>query len=128
MDSKRVLVVDDEEHIIEVLEGFFELSGYQPLVARDGEEALKVAREEKPDLILLDVMLAKLNGYQVCRALKNDESVKDIPVIMLTAKIQESEKHWARECGCDGYIAKPFELEDLRKVIEAQLEKRKTKA
>ena len=67
-------------------------------------------------------------GYQVCRALKNDESVKDIPVIMLTAKIQESEKHWARECGCDGYIAKPFELEDLRKVIEAQLEKRKTKA
>lgn len=117
MTKKRILVVDDEREIVSSLCMALEVKDYETLTAFDGQEALEVARREKPDLILLDVIMPKLNGYQVCRELKKDESTKSIPIVMLTAKTQESERYWGKETGADEYITKPFDILKLLEVI-----------
>lgn len=122
MDKKRVLIVDDEFDIVETIQFMLESEGFECLVAYDGEDALLKARTENPDLILLDIMLPKINGYQVCRLLKSDEEYKHIPIIMLTAKVQESDKFWGKESGADDYVTKPFEMEKLIQKIQGYLE------
>jgi two-component system alkaline phosphatase synthesis response regulator PhoP len=122
MDKKRVLIVDDEPDIVETIQFILESEGFECLAAYDGEDALLKARTENPDLILLDIMLPKINGYQVCRLLKFDEKYKDIPIIMLTAKVQESDKFWGKESGADDYVTKPFEMEILIQKIQGYLE------
>ncbi len=122
MNKKRILIVDDERDIVETIQFMLESEGFECLTAYDGEDALLKARTENPDLILLDIMLPKINGYQVCRLLKSDEEYKHLPIIMLTAKVQESDKFWGKESGADDYVTKPFEMEKLIQKIQGYLE------
>lgn len=123
MSKKRILVVDDEVDLVETVRFSLELEGYDVLVAYNGEEALNQARKENPDLILLDLMLPKLDGYKVCRLLKFDERYKHIPILMLTAKIQEKDKATGMETGANEYITKPFEMDELMKKVKGYLSK-----
>ncbi|MBM4350274.1 MAG: response regulator [Deltaproteobacteria bacterium] len=121
MSKKRILVVDDEVDLVETVRFSLELEGYDVLVAYNGEEALNQARKENPDLILLDLMLPKLDGYKVCRLLKFDERYKHIPILMLTAKTQEKDKATGMETGANEYITKPFEMDELMKKVKNYL-------
>jgi len=123
MNPKKILVVDDEADLVETVRFPLELDGYNVLVSYNGEDALNQARKEKPDLIILDLMLPKLDGYKVCRLLKFDERYKHIPILMLTAKTQEKDKILGMETGADEYITKPFEMDDLIKKVKAYLNK-----
>jgi DNA-binding response OmpR family regulator len=97
------------------------LEGFQVLAAYNGEEGLNQARSENPDLILLDLMLPKLDGYKVCRLLKFDERYKHIPIFMLTAKTQEKDKILGKETGADEYLTKPFDIDELIAKIKSNL-------
>lgn len=116
--KNRILIVDDEGETIELLQPRLEVAGYEVVCALGGEEGLEKARQEKPDLVLLDVMMPKLNGYQVCRELKRDPKTKGMKIVMLTAKVQESDKYWGRECGADDYVTKPYEPKELLAAIK----------
>jgi len=111
--AKRILLVDDERDLVDMVKMRLEAGGFEVLTAYDGQGALDRARREKPDLIILDLMLPKIDGYKVCRMLKFDEKYKNIPVIMFTAKAQDSDKQLGEEVGADGYITKPFEPQVL---------------
>lgn len=119
--GKKILIVDDEEDILAMVRMALESRGYDVVTARDGEEALRKARQEGPHVIVLDIVMPKLNGYQVCREIKKDESTRAIPVIMLTAKAEESDRFWGTETGADGYLTKPFDMQDLLKKIQELL-------
>jgi DNA-binding response OmpR family regulator len=121
MNKKRILVVDDEADLVETLRFSLELEGYDVLTAFNGEEALNQARKEIPDLMLLDLMLPKLDGYKVCRLLKFDEKFKHIPILMLTAKTQERDKQTGMETGANEYITKPFDMDELMKKVKGYL-------
>jgi DNA-binding response OmpR family regulator len=123
MNPKKILVVDDEVDLVETLRFPLEMEGYHVLVSYNGEDALNQARKENPDLILLDLMLPKLDGYKVCRLLKFDERYKHIPILMLTAKTQEKDKVLGLETGADEYITKPFEMDYLIDKVKAYLSK-----
>lgn len=123
-DKKRVLIVDDERDLVETISFRLEAAGYEVLSAYDGQEGLEKARDEKPDLILLDVMMPKMDGYQVCRFLKFDEDFKNIPIVMLTARGQESDKNTGAGVGADAYITKPFDSASLLLKIKELLEKK----
>ena len=123
MDKKRILVVDDEADLAKAIEIRLKQADYEVLVAYDGSAALEKARSEKPDLIILDLMLPGMSGYKVCRLLKFDERYKKIPIIMLTARSQESDEQLGLECGADVFITKPFESQMLLLKIQELLEK-----
>ena len=123
MSPKKILVVDDEVDLVETVRFPLEMEGFDVLVSYNGEDALNQARKEKPDLIILDLMLPKLDGYKVCRLLKFDERYKHIPILMLTAKIQEKDKTLGMETGADEYITKPFEMDYLMEKVKAYLSK-----
>lgn len=122
--KKRILVVDDEIDLVETLRFSLELEGYEVLVAYNGEDALHLARNESPDLILLDVMLPKMDGYKVCRLLKFDSRFRHIPIFMLTAKTQDKDRMIGEQTGADEYITKPFEMEDLMKKVKEYLKEK----
>ena len=115
------MVVDDEVDLVKTISFSLEAEGYTVLVSYNGEDALNQARKENPDLILLDIMLPKLDGYKVCRLLKFDERYKHIPILMLTAKTQEKDKIVGIETGADEYITKPFNMDELMEKIKAYL-------
>ena len=121
MEQKKILVVDDQVDLVETMKFALELEGYKVVVSYNGEDALNQARRESPDLILLDIMLPKLDGYKVCRLLKFDERYKHIPILMLTAKTQERDKLTGQETGADEYIPKPFDIEELMGKIKKYL-------
>ena len=123
MNTKRILIVDDEVDLVETVRFPLEMEGYQVLVSYNGEDALHQARKEKPDLIILDLMLPKLDGYKVCRLLKFDERYKHIPILMLTAKTQEKDRLLGRETGADEYITKPFDIDTLMEKVKTYLNK-----
>jgi DNA-binding response OmpR family regulator len=123
MNSKKILIVDDEVDLVETVRFPLEMEGYRVLVSYNGEDALNQARKENPDLILLDLMLPKLDGYKVCRLLKFDDRYKHIPILMLTAKTQEKDKALGVETGANEYITKPFEIDHLLKKVKAYLNK-----
>jgi len=123
MNKKKVLVVDDEADLVETLRFPLEMEGFNVLVCYNGEDALNQARKENPDLILLDLMLPKLDGYKVCRLLKFDERYKHITILMLTAKTQEKDKLLGKETGADEYITKPFDIDELMKKVKSYLNK-----
>ena len=116
--EKRILVVDDYLQVVEMLRIRLETAGYEVLTAYDGHEALQKARTEKPDLIILDVMLPKMNGYKVCRFLKFDKRYKDIPIIMLTSRAKQSDVEIGLQTGADEYICKPYDPVKLLKTIK----------
>jgi two-component system alkaline phosphatase synthesis response regulator PhoP len=108
MSRGKVLVVDDEEYIQHILNFSFGAEGYEVVTAADGEEAVAKARNEKPDIIVLDIMMPKMDGYEACRKLKSDPKTKDIPVILLTAKGRDVDRKLGSEAGADDYVVKPF--------------------
>lgn len=107
--GKRILVVDDEVQLVEMVKMRLEASGYDILCAYDGQDGLDKAKKDKPDLIILDLMLPKMDGYKVCGLLKNDSRYSKIPVIMFTAKAQDEDEALGRELGAEAYVTKPFE-------------------
>ncbi len=115
---KKILIVDDEQDIVESLKFVLEVSGYTCYTAYNGEDGLKLAKELLPDLIILDVMMPKINGYKISRLLKYDNKYKDIPIIMLTARSQTEDKLIGEETGVNEYITKPFELDQIVKKVE----------
>jgi DNA-binding response OmpR family regulator len=123
MNSKKILIVDDETDLVDTVRFPLELEGYHVLVSYNGEDALNQVRKENPDLILLDLMLPKLDGYKVCRLLKFDDRYKHIPILMLTARFQEKDKVLGMETGANEYITKPLEMDDLLKKVKAYLNK-----
>ena len=120
-----ILIVDDEKPIVEILKVNLVKSGYRVIEAYDGEEALKKAEEQNPDLILLDVMLPKKDGFAVCRKIRETSSV---PIIMLTAREEEVDKVLGLELGADDYITKPFSLRELLARVKANLRRINTAA
>ena len=110
---KTILLVDDEQDIIDSISVRLQASGYQIIAARDGLEALKKARSLRPDLIILDLMLPKMDGYKVARLLKFDKRYSDIPILILSARGQEIDKELARSAGADDYLVKPFDSAEL---------------
>jgi two-component system alkaline phosphatase synthesis response regulator PhoP len=121
---KKILIVDDEPDVSSLLTLMLKAQGYNVVTAGDGQEALEKARSETPDLILLDVMLPRMDGYKVARILKFDENYSQIPIIMLTAKIQERDKQTGLEMGADEYMTKPFDTTALLAKIKNILEKK----
>lgn len=122
-DKKRILIVDDEPDLLMAIKIRLTAVGYDVIMAKDGAEGLEKARKENPDLIILDLMLPKINGYKVCRFLKFDENYKHIPVIMLTARAEEDDKTLGMETGADAYMTKPFDNKELIASINKFLKK-----
>ncbi|MFL0195990.1 response regulator transcription factor [Clostridium sp. WILCCON 0269] len=121
MSKEKILIVDDEEHICELIKFNLENNGYKTIVASDGVEALKIAKEERPKLILLDVMLPGMDGYDICKEIRRDESISSTPVIMITARGEEFDKVLGLELGADDYITKPFSVRELVARVKAIL-------
>lgn len=117
----RVLVVDDEPDLVRILQFGLQSAGYVVESAPDGQEGLKKAREIKPDIILLDLMLPKLDGYKVCRLLKFDERYKQIPIIILSARTQEGDQALALEMGANRFVTKPYEFSEILGLVEELL-------
>jgi two-component system alkaline phosphatase synthesis response regulator PhoP len=122
VDKKKILVVDDEDSIVEVVKFQLEEKGYEVLTASDGEEGLKKAKEEMPDLIILDVIMPHMDGAAMAEALKDAPGTKEIPIIFLTSLVEEEEeKRTDHKIGGHIFIHKPFKIEELLKVIEEVL-------
>ena len=123
-EKRTVLIVEDERAIVEILKFNLKREGYDTLEALDGESGLELARTADPDLILLDVMLPKMNGFDICAALRAEGRVT--PIIMLTAREEETDKIFGLEAGADDYISKPFSLHEVLARIKAVLRRSKT--
>lgn len=119
-----VLAADDDADILGLITFRLERSGYTVLQARDGEEAWELARSAKPDLAVLDVMMPKLDGFELTRRLRADEATKRMPIILLTARAQESDVQEGFEAGADDYMRKPFSPQELRARVQAILGRR----
>jgi len=119
--SKSVLVVEDEPNIVLSLEFLMKQAGFSVRVAEDGEKALKAVEDSPPDLILLDVMIPKRDGYDVCQTIRSNPDWKKIHIIMLTAKGREAEKEKGLALGADDYITKPFSTRELTERVNALL-------
>ena len=115
MAKGKILVVDDEIYIVHILDFSLGMEGYEVITALDGEQAVERALAEKPDLIVLDIMMPKLDGYETCKILKGDPATRDIPVILLSAKGRNIDQKIGFEVGADDYITKPF---SPRKLVE----------
>ena len=122
MDKKRILVVDDETELVKAIEIRLRQAGYEVLTAYDGQQGLETGRKERPDLIILDLMLPKMDGYKVCALLKADTRYNKIPIVMFTAKAQAEDMKLGKEVGADAYITKPFDhqvlLEKIKELIK----------
>jgi len=119
--AQRILVVDDDREIVRLTRAYLEQSGYQVLVAYDGETALHVLRRESPDLVILDLMLPDRNGFDVTQAVRRDTSLAAMPIIMLTARVDDHDKIVGLELGADDYVTKPFNPSELMARIRAVL-------
>ncbi|MCB1868321.1 MAG: response regulator [Gammaproteobacteria bacterium] len=120
--TKKVLIVDDEQNIAISVEYLMRREGFDVSVAKDGEEGLAMIRSTKPDLVLLDVMMPKMDGFQVCSEVRADASLAGVRIIMLTAKGREAEIEKGLSLGADAYIPKPFSTSDLVSRVKALLE------
>jgi DNA-binding response OmpR family regulator len=123
-DPRTVLVADDDEDILQLVSFRLERAGYKVVTAADGQQALVAAREHQPDLAVLDVMMPGLNGYEVTRQLRADPATAAIPVILLTARVQEADVSRGFEAGADDYLRKPFSPQELRSRVQAILARR----
>jgi two-component system alkaline phosphatase synthesis response regulator PhoP len=123
VDRKRILVVDDEIYIVHILEFTLTMEGYEVLTAADGEEALRRLEQDRPDLVVLDIMMPKVDGYEVLRRIRADEEFHQLPVILLSAKGRPLDRETGLEIGADDYIVKPFSPRRLLEKIQDLLER-----
>lgn len=121
MIKQQVLVVDDDKEIARLLRGYLEKAGFEVLVAHDGDTAVHSLRREKPDLILLDLMLPDMDGYDITRLVRNSPGLQQTPIIMLTARVEDSDKIVGLELGADDYVTKPFNPAEVVARVRAQL-------
>ena len=117
-----ILVADDSQAVRDILQMSLESLGYSVLVAEDGERAMERIQDAVPDLIIADVMMPKVNGFQICRRVKSDPTMHDTPVILLTARSGQEDVFWGKDCGADEYITKPFRTLDLEQAVRRLLE------
>ncbi|MBU0574156.1 MAG: response regulator [Candidatus Margulisbacteria bacterium] len=119
--KQKIMVVDDEKEVQDVLQTRFEALGYDVVIAENGEEALEKVKTDKPDLIILDIKMPKLDGYGVCRNLKGDKDFKDTPIVMLSVKAMEKDREIGLKCGAEAYITKPFDPKKLVDTVKSLL-------
>ncbi len=122
--TKKILIVDDEQNIVISLEFLMKREGYEVSIANDGEEAVARIRSEQPDLVLLDVMMPKKSGFEVCQEIKSDPALKMVRILMLTAKGRDTEVAKGLAMGADAYMTKPFSTKDLVEKVRAMLSER----
>lgn len=120
----RILVIDDDPTVIKLTSSILSSNGYEVLTATEAPVGLEMAMKEKVDLIVLDVMIPVINGFNICRLLKSQENYKSIPIILLTSRAEEEDRKIGHEVGADAYIAKPLEREHFLKTIKDLIEKR----
>jgi CheY-like chemotaxis protein len=120
-DAKRILICDDDPVILRLLEVNLELDHYEVLTAHHGARAVEIAAMEHPDLIILDIMMPRMDGYEACQRLKSDDSTRDIPVIFLSAKAQPSDIERGKQYGVAAYLTKPFDPAELLEVVDRLL-------
>lgn len=118
--AKRLLIVDDSPTELKLITDVFN-NNYSVTTAADGEEGVAKAKSEQPDLIILDVVMPKMNGFQACRTIKSTPELEKIPIILLTSKNQKSDKFWGEKQGADKYLTKPFNTDELLKAVTALL-------
>jgi len=121
MVKQKILVVDDDKEIVRLLRGYLEKSGFDVLVAYDGGTAVHTLRREHPDLLVLDLMLPDMDGWDITRLVRNDHNLMAIPIIMLTARVEDTDKIIGLELGADDYITKPFNPSEVVTRVRAQL-------
>lgn len=122
---QRILVVDDDKSIMKVLRGYLEQAGYRVLTATDGETALHILRRERPDLMILDLMMPNLDGWEVTRIVRGDRFLAATPIIMLTARVEDTDKIVGLELGADDYITKPFNPREVVARVNALLRRQR---
>jgi len=121
MDEKMVLVIEDDELNLKLVQEMLRLGNYRTIEAMDAETGIQMSRRHKPDLILMDIHLPKMDGLSATRIIKSDENLKQIPIVALTALAMTDDREKALEAGCDDYITKPFRLKNLLKTIDQLL-------
>jgi DNA-binding response OmpR family regulator len=121
--GKKILVIDDHPQVVELIRMRLESAGYEVEAAYDGHEGLKKAQSLRPDLIILDIMLPKMNGFKVCRLLKFDRRYRDIPIVMLTSRAKVSDKEIGEKTGADEYLFKPYNPQKLLELVRKYTEK-----
>lgn len=126
MAEEKILIVDDEENILELIKFNLQPLGYDVLTLNNGSDALNVIRQHKPKLVLLDLMLPGMDGYDICKEIRKDNSISHTPVIMITAKSEELDKILGLELGADDYITKPFSVRELLARVKAVLRRTST--
>ncbi len=119
--AHRILVVDDDRQIVRLVQSYLQQSGFTVLTAYDGEEALHAIRREKPDLVVLDLMLPKRDGLEITRVVRNDEALAALPILMLTARVEDVDKLIGLELGADDYLTKPFNPQEVVARVKAIL-------
>ena len=117
-EQKRILLIDDHQTVFRLLEAIVRIKGHKLLYAESGQEGIVMARNEQPDMILLDVMMPDIDGFKVCQYLKENESTKEIPVMFLTARGADGDLETGRRVGADGFMTKPFQTIDVLNQIE----------
>ncbi len=125
MEKQRILIVEDDKHIAKLIKYNLEKAGYEATVVGSGEEAFAALEKERPDLIILDIMLPGRDGFEVCREIKQEDNLKNIPIVMLTARAEEVDRIVGLELGADDYVIKPFSLRELILRVKAILRRGK---
>jgi len=120
--AKTIVLADADHDAVKTIERLLENEGHRVVVAHDGDEALARVRETRADAIVLEILLPRQNGYQVCRALKADAATSHVAVIVLSVKAQPSDRFWAKRVGADAFVAKPFDPADLVREVQAVLQ------
>ena len=121
-DKRKILIVDDERYILHILDFSLGAEGYEVITAGDGEQAVERSRSDKPDLIVMDIMMPKMDGFEACKVIKADPDTRNIPVIMLTAKGREVDKKRGLDAGADEYLTKPFSPAKLIERVQVVLD------
>ncbi|MFQ5878279.1 MAG: response regulator transcription factor [Acidobacteriota bacterium] len=122
--SGTILVADDSPNIREIVQMSLESTGYSVVLAEDGERTLRRMESDRPDLMIVDVMMPRVNGFQICRRVKSNPKTEKIPVILLTARSQEEDVFWGKDCGADEYITKPFSTRELERTVQRLMRRR----
>jgi DNA-binding response OmpR family regulator len=123
-EQQRILLVDDHQTVFRLLEAIVRIKGYELIYAESGQQGIVMARQEQPDMILLDVMMPDIDGFKVCQYLKENADTKDIPIMFLTARGAEGDLEMGRKAGADGFMTKPFQTIEVLKQIERLLAER----